>query len=241
MIFLRVIFYFFTSIYSQDISIVSKDYSTVLSSYTNKAAILYFESTEGITKDGVIFAEKLMDGIMNNGIKAIDPMIAGVKFKKFGLKTLGEAEQKNKNQVVKELGTDYVVMGSVSRIGGELEIRGRIIRISDFEVLKILIHRIPIYWAEENQNKTFKKINSKNIQNLKTTEDCKVPELVQIASDMEVSNYSYVCADFSCKMINCSKYPTAKERIYKIYFKDPSKTVVVTDDSFNILEEYKTQ
>ncbi|HOJ86044.1 MAG: hypothetical protein N2Z60_02395 [Elusimicrobiales bacterium] len=241
MIFLNLIFSFFTFLCSQDISVVSKDYATVLSSYTNKAAILYFESTEGITKDGVIFAEKLMDGIMSNGIKVVDPMIAGVKFKKFGLKTLGDMEQKNKNQIIKELGTDYAVMGSVSRIGGEVEIRGRIIRISDFEVLKVLTHRIPIYWADENQNKTLKKINSKNAQNLKTTEECKVPELVQIASDMSVSNYPYVCADFSCKMINCSKYPTAKEKIYKIYFKDPSKTVVVTDDFFNILEEYKTQ
>ncbi|MGC8729704.1 MAG: hypothetical protein ACP5SD_10620, partial [Elusimicrobiales bacterium] len=107
MIFLNLIFSFFTFLCSQDISAVSKDYATVLSSYTNKAAILYFESTEGITKDGVIFAEKLMDGIMNNGIKVVDPMIAGVKFKKFGLKTLGDMEQKNKNQIMKELGTDY--------------------------------------------------------------------------------------------------------------------------------------
>jgi hypothetical protein len=168
-------------------------------------------------------------------------MIVGVKFKKLGLKTLGDIEEKNKNQLIKELGTDYAIIGSVSRIGGDIEIRGRIIRISDFEVLKILNHRISAYWADENQNKSFKKNNLKNIQNLKTTEDCKVPELVQIAYDNPVSSYPYVCADFSCKMINCSKYPTAKERIYKIYFKDPAKTVVVTDDSFNVLEEYKTQ
>lgn len=221
---------------------VAKDYENNISSFSKRAAFLYFESTEGIVRDGIIFSEKLIESIIKNGkISVVDPMITGAKFKKLGVKTVGELDYENTAKLAKELQTNIIVIGSVSRIDNMLEIRGRIIKIPDLDILMFLTHNIVPEW-DENLKKAnpMKKFSYEGISSYKPTKDCAYSELVKVAYEKNI-NYPFACVEFPCKMIDCSKYPTAKNKIFKIYFQDPSKTVVVTDEMFNIVDEYKTQ
>lgn len=240
---IKLFFYLLFFINAQySISDIAKDYENSISSFSKRAAILYFESTEGIMRDGIIFSEKLLESIMKNGkISVVDPMISGAKFKKIGVKSIGELDYENTVKLTKELQTNIIVIGSVSRIDNTLEIRGRIIKIPELETLAFLTHRIIPEW-DENLKKLnpIKKFSYEGLSNFKPTKNCSYPELVKIAYEKNI-NYSFACVEFPCKMIDCSKYPTTKNKVYKIYFQDPAKTVVVTDEFFNIIDEYKTQ
>ncbi|MCX7641703.1 MAG: hypothetical protein N2Z20_03615 [Elusimicrobiales bacterium] len=243
-----MIFYFLLKITSflifcqQDIKTIAKDYESIISSFSNRVAVIYFESTDGIPRDGIIFTEKLVESLVkNSNLKVVDPMVAGLKFKNFGIKNLGDINQDNYIKILKEIGTDIFIIGSVSRIGDVIEIRGRIIKAPQFDILNILTHEIFPIWDGGKKIYPSKKFISTDVSNFKPTPECKYPELIKIASEKEVSKYSFSCVDFSCKIIDCSKYPTVKNNLFKIYFQDPLKTVIVTDDSFNILEEYTTK
>lgn len=239
---IKFIIYLCFSLNSQQtINSVADEYINSISSFTNKAVILYFESTD-MPRDGIIFTEKLMDEIVKRGkIKVVDPMMAAAKFKKFGIKSIGELDYDSTIKLSRELGSNYVIIGSVSRIEKVIESRGRIIKLPDLEVVKSMTHRVYPEWDSSLQ-KTFplKKFDKEDLKDVKTSEECAIPQLVKIASEYNESKYSFVCAEFSCKMVDCSKYPTVKQHLYKIYFKDPRKKVVVVDDSFNLLEEYST-
>ncbi|MCX7641388.1 MAG: hypothetical protein N2Z20_01990 [Elusimicrobiales bacterium] len=241
---IQSIFFVFSSVLfcQQDIKTIAKDYENVISSFSNKVAIMYFESTDGIPRDGIIFTEKLVETLAkNSSLKIIDPMIAGFKFKNFGVKNLGDITQDNYYKITKELGTDVFVIGSVSRIDYFIEVRARVIRAPNFEILAILTHETVPVWDGNKKSYPLKKFDYSDISNYKPTEKCKYPELVKIASEREESKHSFSCVEFSCKIIDCSKYPTVKNKLLKIYFQDPLKKVIVTDDSFNILEEYTTK
>lgn len=224
------------------ISDIAKDYEENISSFSKKAAFLYFESTEGIMRDGIIFSEKLIESIVKGGkITVVDPMITGAKFKKFGVKNVGELDYENTIRLSKELQTNIIVIGSVSRIDNIVEIRGRIVKIPELDIIAFLTHRIVPEWDDSFKKMSASKKNSlEDFSDFKPTEKCKYSELVKIATQKNIA-YPFSCVEFPCKMIDCSKYPTAKNKIFKIYFQDPSKTVIVTDEFFNIIDEYQTQ
>ncbi len=242
---IKILIYLCFSLNSQDYSSVADDYIEQISSFTKKAVILYFESTD-MPKDGIIFTEKLIEEIVKKGkIKVVDPMMVAAKFKKFGIKSIGELDYDSTVKLSNDLGSNYVIIGSVLRIDRMIEARGRIVKLPELEIMKVMTHRVYPQWDSTSQkifpSKKFDKNELKNeLKNVKTTDECKYPELVKIASTYDESKYSFSCVMFPCKMIDCSKYPTTRETIYKIYFKDPQKTVITVDDSFNILEKYET-
>lgn len=239
-----LLFSFFVSAQTdvKDVKSLSNDYVSIISSYTQKVAVLYFESTDGVPRDGIIITEKLIEEIVKGGkIKVIDPMIIAAKLHKFGMKNIAELDYDTTTKLSKELGTSILLIGSVSRVEGMLEIRARLLKIPDFEILSFLTHRIiPDWYGDNKKIYPIKKVSSSDISDIKPTKSCSYPQLVKIAYEKDESKYNFSCIEFSCKIIDCSKYPTVKDKIFKIYFQDPLKTVIVTDDSFNILQEYRT-
>lgn len=235
---LLLLFFLNMSVNAQSsISDISSNYVKTLSSFTSKVGLLYFESTDGIVKDSIIFTEKLLEGIVKDGrIKVIDPMMMAAKFRKMGVERIGELDYDSTLKIKKDIGTDYIIIGSVSRKGNLIESRGRIIKLPELEVVKVLSFTAYSDW---DFNKT-KSYAAKEYKNIKPTKDCSYPELIKIALEKEEAKYGYLCTEFPCGLADCSKYPTAEKLIYKIYFKDPKKKVIITDDSFNIIEEYYT-
>lgn len=227
----------------QKISDVALSYVNEISSITSKVALLYFESTDGIPRDGIIFTEKLLESMVKyNKIKIIDPMMVGAKLKSMNVKNLADLNYESTVNLTKEIGSSYIIIGSVSRISNTVETRGRIVKLPELEVVKVLSFKIYPEW-DSDKTKVFPLMKYEEIDNkekVKPTENCPYSELVSIALKNEESKYSYSCASFKCDMVDCSKYPTARKSIYKIYFSDPRKTVITTDDSFNILEKYTT-
>lgn len=240
--FLSLLFFLNINVNAQKSMVdISSNYINALSSFTSKVGLVYFESTDGIVKDGIIFTEKLLEEIVKDGrIKVIDPMMMADKFRKIGAKRIGELDYDSTLKMKKDIGTDYIIIGSVSRRGKLIESRGRIIKLPELEVIKVLNFTVYSDWDYDKTKsyalKGYEKIND----DIKPTKDCPYPELVKIALKNEESKYTYVCAKFSCEFADCSKYPTAEKSIYKIYFKDPKKKVITTDDSFNLIEEYYT-